>query len=60
MGFVMVRTGLDFVLGLSVLMAGIITICYIRRVDKKVLADVREIQTQTHVLNGRIEDHVTR
>jgi ribosomal protein S27AE len=59
-GFVMVRTGLSFVLGLSILMAGIITISYTRRIDKKVLAEVREMQTKIDVLNGRIEDHVTR
>ena len=59
-GFVIVRSGNGFVLGLSILLAGIITISYIRRSDKKVLADVREIQTRIDVLNGRIEDHVTR
>jgi ribosomal protein S27AE len=60
MGFVLVRFGHSFVLGLSLLLAGIITISYVRRNDKKVLADVREVQTKIDVLNGRIEDHVAR
>jgi ribosomal protein S27E len=56
-GFVVVRSGHGLVIGLSVLMAGIFTISYTRRHDKKVLADVRELQGKIDVLNGRIEDH---
>jgi predicted RNA-binding Zn-ribbon protein involved in translation (DUF1610 family) len=56
-GFIVVRSGYGFVVGLSVLMAGIITISYIRRKDKRVLADMRELQAKIDVLNGRIEDH---
>ena len=56
-GFFVVRSGNGFVVGLSVLMAGILTISYVRRSDKRALADVRELQAKIDVINGRIEDH---
>jgi len=56
-GFVVVRTGYSFVMGLCILLAGIFTISYVRRHDKKVLADARELHAKIDVLNGRIEDH---
>jgi len=48
-GFFVVRSD-GFVMGLSALMAGILTI------SKTVLADVREFDVKIDVLNGRIED----
>lgn len=59
-GFVVVRSGYGLVVGLSLLVAGIFTISYIRRHDKKVLADLRELHAKLDVLNGRIEDHAYR
>ena len=56
-GFFVVRSGSGFVVGLSVLMAGILTISYIRRSDKRVLADLRELQAKIDVIKGRVEDH---
>jgi hypothetical protein len=56
-GFFVVRSGNGFVVGLSVLMAGIVTISYIRRSDKRTLADLRELQAKIDVINGRVEDH---
>jgi ribosomal protein S27E len=56
-GFAVVRSGYGLLVGLSVLIAGIFTISYIRRHDKKVLADARELHAKLDVLNGRIEDH---
>jgi DNA-directed RNA polymerase subunit RPC12/RpoP len=56
-GFVVVRTGYSLVMGLCILLAGIFTISYVRRHDKKVLADARELHAKIDVLNGRIEDH---
>ena len=54
-GFFVVRSG-GFVMGLSVLMAGILTISFIRRIGKAMLIDVRELDVKIDVLNGRIED----
>jgi predicted RNA-binding Zn-ribbon protein involved in translation (DUF1610 family) len=54
-GFLIVRFG-GFVIGLSALMAGILTINFIRRMGKSMLADVRELDVKINVLNGRIED----
>jgi predicted RNA-binding Zn-ribbon protein involved in translation (DUF1610 family) len=54
-GFFLVRFG-GFVIGLSALMAGILTINFIRRMGKTMLADVRELDVKISVLNGRIED----
>ena len=51
------RSGYGLVVGLSLLVAGIFTISYIRRHDKKVVVDLRELQAKLEVLNGRIEDH---
>jgi hypothetical protein len=48
-GFFVVRSD-GFVMGLSVLMAGILTI------SKTVLTDLREFDVKIDVLNGRIED----
>lgn len=59
-GFVVVRTGYSLVLGLGILLAGIFTISYIRRHDKKVAVDLRELHSKLDVLNGRIEDHAFR
>ncbi len=59
-GFFVVRSGNGFVVGLSVLMAGILTISYVRRSDKRVLADLRELQAKIDVINGRVEDHAYR
>jgi hypothetical protein len=56
-GVVVVRSGYGLVVGLSMMLAGIFTISYIRRHEKKVLADVRELHNKIDVLNGRIEDH---
>jgi ribosomal protein S27E len=56
-GFVVVRSGYGLVVGLSLLAAGIFTISYIRRHDKKVVVDLRELHAKLDVLNGRIEDH---
>lgn len=56
LGFIIVRMGFGLVLGLSLLAAGIFTTSYIRRSDKKVLADVRELNAKIDVLNGRIQD----
>jgi hypothetical protein len=56
-GFFVVRWGNGFALGLSVLMAGFLTIRYIRRSDKRVLADVRELQAKIDIINGRVEDY---
>jgi DNA-directed RNA polymerase subunit RPC12/RpoP len=56
-GFVVVRTGYSLVMGLCILLAGIFTISYVRRHDKKVLADARELHAKIDVLNGRIEDY---
>ena len=58
-GFVVVRSGYSLIIGLCVLLAGMFTISYVRRHDKKVLADARELQTKIDVLNGRIEDLVS-
>jgi hypothetical protein len=55
LGFLVVRFG-GFVIGLSALMAGILTINFIRRMGKTMLADVRELDVKIDVLNGRIED----
>ena len=54
-GFFVVRFG-GFVMGLSGLMAGILTISFVRRIGKAMLADVRELDVKIDVLNGRIED----
>ena len=54
-GFLAVRFG-RFGMGLSLLMAGILTINFIRRKDKTVLVDVRELDLKIDVLNGRIQD----
>jgi hypothetical protein len=51
------RSGYGLVVGLSLLVAGIFTISYIGRHDKKVVVDLRELQAKLEVLNGRIEDH---
>jgi ribosomal protein S27E len=59
-GLVVVRSGYGLVVGLSLLAAGIFTISYVRRHDKKVLADLRELHAKLDVLNGRIEDHAYR
>jgi ribosomal protein S27AE len=59
-GFVVVRTGYSLVLGLGILLAGIFTISYIRRHDKKVAVDLRELHAKLDVLRGRIEDHAFR
>jgi len=56
-GFVVVRTGYSLMLGLFILLAGIVTISYVRRHDKKVMQDVRDLQNKLDVLNGRIQDH---
>jgi ribosomal protein S27AE len=56
-GFFVVRSGNGFVVGLSVLLAGILTGNYIRRSDKRTSADLRELQAKIDVINGRIEDH---
>jgi hypothetical protein len=56
-GFFVVRSGNGFVFGLSVLLAGILTISYIRRSDKRTSADLRELQAKIDIINGRIEDH---
>jgi ribosomal protein S27E len=56
-GVVVVRSGYGLVVGLSVMLAGIFTVSYIRRHDKKVLADARELHNKIDVLNGRIQDH---
>lgn len=56
-GFFAVRTG-NSLIGLAILMAGILTVSYIRRKDKSVLVDIRELQAKIDVLKGRIEDHV--
>ena len=42
-GFVVVRTGYSLVMGLGLLIVGIFTISYIRRHDKKVALDLREL-----------------
>jgi len=57
-GFVVVRTGFSFIGGLAILLAGIFTISYVRRHDKTVMQNVRELQNKLDVLNGRIQDHV--
>lgn len=54
-GFLVARFG-GFVIGLSALMAGILTISFIRRIGKAMLTDVRELDVKIDVLNGRIED----
>jgi hypothetical protein len=59
-GFVVVRSGFSLMVGLSLLLAGIFTISYIRRHDKKVAVDLRELHAKLDVLNGRIEDHAFR
>jgi hypothetical protein len=59
-GFVVVRTGYSLMMGLGLLLAGIFTISYIRRHDKKVALDLRELHAKLDVLNGRIEDHALR
>jgi ribosomal protein S27AE len=56
-GFFVVRSGNGFVVGLSVLVAGMFTISYIRRSDKRVSADLRELQAKIDVMDGRIDDH---
>jgi ribosomal protein S27E len=56
-GFVVVRTGFSFIGGLAILLAGIFTISYVRRHDKTVMQNVRELQNKLDVLNGRIHDH---
>jgi ribosomal protein S27E len=59
-GFVVVRSGYGLMVGLSLLLAGIFTISYIRRHDKKVALDLRELHAKLDVVNGRIEDHAFR
>jgi ribosomal protein S27E len=59
-GFFVERSGSSFVIGLSLLMAGVLAISYIRRSDKRVLASVRELQAKIDVIDGRIEDHAFR
>ncbi len=59
-GFVVVRSGYSLMVGLGLLLAGIFTISYIRRHDKKVAVDLRELHAKLDVLNGRIEDHAYR
>jgi ribosomal protein S27E len=59
-GFVVVRSGYGLMVGLCLLIAGIFTISYIRRHDKKVAVDLRELHAKLDVLNGRIEDHAFR
>lgn len=54
-GFFVVRSG-GFVKGLSMLMAGILTINFIRRKDKATMAEVRELDLKIDLLNGRIQD----
>ena len=54
-GFMVVRFG-GFVIGLSAMMGGILTINFVRRSCKTRLADVRELDVKIDVLNGRIED----
>jgi hypothetical protein len=56
-GLFIVRFGIGSLVGLSVLMAGILTIIYIRRSDKRMVTDGRELQAKIDVLNGRIEEH---
>jgi len=56
-GVVVVRSGYGLVVGLSLMLAGIFTVSYIRRHEKKVLAEVRELHNKIDVLNGRIQDH---
>lgn len=56
-GFVVVRTGFSLMGGLAILLAGIFTISYVRRHDKTVMQNVRELQNKLDVLNGRIQDH---
>jgi ribosomal protein S27E len=59
-GFVVVRSGYGLGVGLCLLLAGIFTISYIRRHDKKVALDLRELHAKLDVVNGRIEDHAFR
>ena len=54
-GFFVVRFG-GYVIGLSGLMAGILTVSLVRRIGNAMLADVRELDVKIDVLNGRIED----
>jgi len=56
-GFVVLRTGFSFLGGLAIMLAGIFTISYVRRHDKTVMQNVRELQNKIDVLNGRIQDH---
>jgi ribosomal protein S27AE len=56
-GFVVVRTGFSFMGGLLIMLAGIVTISYVRRHDKTVMQNVRELQNKLDVLNGRIQDY---
>ena len=51
LGFILVRTGLSFVFGLVMMLAGFMTIIYTRRIDKKVMADVRDLQSKIDLLN---------
>jgi ribosomal protein S27E len=59
-GFVVVRSGYSLMMGLGLLLAGIFTISYVRRHDKKVAVDLRELHAKLDVLNGRIEDYAFR
>lgn len=56
-GFLAIRSGYSLGIGLCLLLAGIFTISCIRRNDKKVQANARELHAKLDVLNGRIEDH---
>jgi hypothetical protein len=55
-GFVVLRTGISYLAGLSALLAGFATIIFIRRRDQRAAIRVREIESKLEVLNGRIED----
>lgn len=59
-GFFVTRSGSGFVIGLSMLMAGILTISFMRRTGKRVTADVKDLQTKIDAVDGRIQDHVYR
>ncbi len=52
-GYLVVRLGIGYLLGLGLLLAGIVIIGYVRRKDKSAQVDVRVLEAKIDALSGR-------
>ena len=60
LGFFLVRSSHAFLSGMAVMFSGMFAISFLRRYDKKVMSDVRDLQAKIDITNGRIEDRCGR